>query len=243
MSRPTPSDPLQAAVNTLRNLTGAIIDLTELLQPSRRRQLFAGLRTREQRALDARQWRLDRQAADHSRINGLPMPSGEHPAPLRIAVAQVLADTGHELQDLSARVVARIEHHHQVCPARRPATMHPDGWARYLGALLPAIGATDPGLVMEVAAEAATMLDRVERSRDGEPSKRLEGSLCPYCNRETLVAYLDEETIRCDRERTDVCVCGSPDCGCKAGKRHVWKRIDGGWDQLAKMITSREGAA
>jgi hypothetical protein len=232
-----------ATINTLRNLAGAITDLTADLPPGRRRTLFAGLRTRDQQAHDARQTTLDRAAADHSRINGLPMPSGEHAAPLRISVLDVLADTGYELETLTSRVVKRIEQRHGVCPARRPGSLNPASWARFLAAILPAIARSDEGLVQEIGAAAVEMLGTVERCRDGEPTKRLEGSLCPYCRRETLVAYLDEEFIRCDHDRNDACVCGSPDCGCRGGKRHVWRRVDGGWDLLARLIEKRENVA
>lgn len=75
--------------------------------------------------------------------------------------------------------------------------------------------------------DLADLIKASEAMLDGEPKSVLEAP-CPWCGRKTLTFYQWQGVIRCESDYRDgklePCLCSSPTCGCKRGKRHSWDR-------------------
>lgn len=86
---------------------------------------------------------------------------------------------------------------------------------------LPALGRSYDALTQ--------LLTDVTSLIDGHGQKSRLSAPCPHCDLETLVAFWDDQLIRCERETKAKhyapCVCSDPLCECKTrsvSHRHVW---------------------
>lgn len=94
--------------------------------------------------------------------------------------------------------------------------------------------------LVEVDADLTRLIAMSQTLLDGEP-KSLMDAQCPWCGHKTLIIYKAQGFIRCEADshtgRRETCLCSAgDDCGCTRGRRHVWKRSDGGWERLASML-------
>lgn len=93
-------------------------------------------------------------------------------------------------------------------------------------------------LLREVHTTVEDITTRTRRVVDGRDTKALPEP-CPFCRHLTLVAYLAEGLIRCERDphtgEYEPCICNDSYCHCKTGgrRRHEWHRDKGsqkwGW--------------
>lgn len=97
---------------------------------------------------------------------------------------------------------------------------------------------TGTALLREVHTTVEDITTRIRRVVDGRDTKALPDP-CPFCGHHTLVAYLAEGVIRCERDphtgEYEPCTCNDSYCHCKTGgrRRHEWHRDKGsqkwGW--------------
>jgi hypothetical protein len=79
--------------------------------------------------------------------------------------------------------------------------------------------------------EARRLVDDATFVVDGD-DRTLLPDPCPHCGRNTLVAYMRSDLIRCDRDargQYGICRCADPMCECKTrpvAYRHEWHRTD-----------------
>lgn len=97
----------------------------------------------------------------------------------------------------------------------------------------------DTKWLLEVDADLARLIEMSKTLLDGEP-KTLMNANCPWCGHKTLVIYKTQGLVKCEADETgrrQTCICSAgTDCGCTRGKRHEWKRSDGGFSRLARML-------
>lgn len=113
---------------------------------------------------------------------------------------------------------------------------------------------TDVDWLVNVEADLMRLVDISKQLLDGE-QKSLMVAPCPHCGSKSMVIYKKTGIIRCEADpkthRLELCLCSvgtiaqarrlDDSCGCTRGRRHVWKRSDGGWDRLASMLEQPKG--
>lgn len=105
----------------------------------------------------------------------------------------------------------------------------------------------------DVEADLQRLVEISKNLLDGE-QKSMMVAPCPHCGRKTLVIYKATGWVRCEADpktgRRETCLCSvgaiaqshklDDSCGCTRGRRHEWKRADGGWDRLARLLEQKE---
>jgi hypothetical protein len=111
----------------------------------------------------------------------------------------------------------------------------------------------DVDWLTSVEADLQRLVEISKNLLDGE-QKSMMIAPCPHCARKTLVIYKTTGYVRCEADpktgRRELCLCSvgaiaqkhklDDSCGCTRGRRHQWKRADGGWDRLARLLEQNE---
>lgn len=215
-ANPSTGEPLPSLLSLLR----------QALEPgTARRWSERDLTETEAERQDAESFK-DRAAAVAAYRAGIDVP-GFTTAPLRVDVADVLANVEGSLAELEDAVCDRLG----LTPT--PNTS-PDERARRVGEDLAPVVADIPDLAEHVASEAARLAREARRAiGDREPVNKLRGR-CPVCESTSLRAFPEREVVLCVNAD---CRCDDPDCRCgdeDRPARHRWHYDE--WPWLAQLL-------
>jgi hypothetical protein len=161
--------------------------------------------------------------------------------------------------DLLAQIHASLVHHEtrawrilRAVPARSRRMDLTD--QQRLTALETAVAnVRDVAWLSDVEADLQRLVQASKDLLDGEQKSMMDAP-CPHCGRMTLVIHKGTGLVRCEADpktgHRETCLCSvgaiahthelDDSCGCTHGRRHQWKRADGGWDRLARLLQQNE---
>lgn len=181
------------------------------------------------------------------------IPSGHVRAPGTVSAISVVADIAFTLTELVQKSTWWLERRQATCVV---GDMPPEPTAEQLAARLRTVVVllTDQRRLDHVLRETRRLVDDANYVVDGDDRTAMPDP-CPHCDRQTLVAYMREDLIRCDRDRNGrytFCRCADPLCECRhrpIAYRHEWFRTDAlagdrrrTWRALNNLLATRRAA-
>lgn len=154
--------------------------------------------------------------------------TGDVPAPVNIAAVSLSGEIQTQLAHLTARLRRRMAEV-GICPATRPPVGERPSTRQIIAdarTVVRLVGSKK--LLLEVARITQALTDQSRNFVHG--SDRIEGGqVCPHCGRRSLVTYLTDGIVRCEKDpqtgREEDCVCRDSYCECKVRNyRHEWYR-------------------
>lgn len=229
----TPSGDL--AVETLRTLIVAGLDELEGLLPLVTRlysthQKGIGFLTVEARAVMDDTIRKEREARHWNYVHSGVKITGDVPAPGNISAYAIVAEVSMVLTGIVSDLTRRLRRAGLCLIAGAPYEATPEqlmASTRLLVGMLTNVDTLD-----HVDRETARLVAMAKKLVDGDDKKK-HPEPCPHCGRMTLVIYISQGVIRCEKdaetEKLERCLCNdsnSPYCPCRRNRtyRHEWFR-------------------
>jgi hypothetical protein len=186
---------------------------------------------RSTREAIGRQYVAERKAQAAARAAGYPSTLGNTHSPGNLAVWTLDAEIETTLVDVRRRILAAHVHRGTCAVPRRVYHRVTKeslfGIVRELIFSIPTVA-----LARAVNRDLQHLVEQADRLIEGDERTELDGE-CPHCGRRTLVVYLREGRITCERprdpntKRRPPCSCSDPLCGCRTdpvGYVHTWFR-------------------
>lgn len=230
-------------LTTLANLIPLVGDLTNSRQRGLGFMTFEGKRIQDEMVRSERE-DLDKRIRRAREKNLLPLDGfvggrGESPAPVNIVAGSIDAHVHTTLHHTIKQLVGDLAKH-GICTLTR---VPEDATSLELVAVVRQLiwQCVNIPLLDAIDRDLEDLIENARRLIDGEDRVWMNAE-CPHCENRTLVAFLVDDLIRCDRHpktgRYEPCTCSDPLCECKTRPhRHEWfrnKKPD--WEALNDRI-------